>query len=324
MSFSDSRANVAAGIAIAALLTLCWMIYSPALGGTFLFDDWHNLSGLSKISDFNSALQYVLSGTAGPSGRPLALATFAFQAAQWGGSASPFLQINILIHLLNGLLVYLFFLQLAHTQRVSSVDAQLVAITAVAFWLFMPLLASSTLMVVQRMATLSACFMLVGLNCYLWFRTRIDLNPHTALFAMGLTIAFATSLAILAKENGALLPSLILVLELTLLRRPAGIDLGKWRSWQLAFLLLPTLAIATFLILQTPYSRAMVLQKDFTAWERLLTEAQILWQYLFHAAVAKPFEFGPFHDDYLISRSILEPLTFLAIAAWVAVLAGRH
>ena len=152
---------------VAVLLLVAWLLYRPALGGAFLLDDLPNLNGLSSVSDLGSALQYVLDGRAGPSGRPLSLASFALQADSWGGPARPFLEINLLVHVLNGLLAYLFCFQLAKATRAKETNANIVAVAALAVWIVMPLLATSSLMVIQRMATLAAFWMLVGLNAHL-------------------------------------------------------------------------------------------------------------------------------------------------------------
>ena len=86
---------------LTALVAIGWLIYTPALSGTFLLDDYSNLAGLQSVDDFRSALYFVLSGDSGPLGRPLALASFVPQAAAWELDATPFLRVNILIHLLN-------------------------------------------------------------------------------------------------------------------------------------------------------------------------------------------------------------------------------
>ena len=232
---------------VAAMLLIGWYIYQPATSSVFLLDDRPNLAGLAEVGDARSALQFVTSGSAGPVGRPLALATFLPQAAMWDDSAAPFIQVNILIHLVNGLLAWLFFLQLVRARKHDDRDGSLIAIGAMALWLFLPLLASSSLMIVQRMATLAATFILLGLNGYLYARAHARSGSGVAITGMTASIVIGTALAVLAKENGAVLPSLVLVIEATLLRSPANVDPVNWRRWRLVFLVLPTLAIFVFM-----------------------------------------------------------------------------
>ena len=310
------------GAAIAAVLLLGWFIYQPASNSVYLLDDRSNLSGLASVTDAETALQFVVSGTAGPVGRPLSLATFIPQATMWDESAAPFLRVNIAIHLLNGLLACFFFLQLARAHRGDDPNNRLIAIGAMALWLFLPLLASSSLMIVQRMATLTATFVLLGLNAYLYFRSRIETESNPALIGMSLSLVLGTMLAVLSKENGALLPTLVLVMEATLLQAPARVSSRSWRTWRIVFLGVPTLAIAYLLLSHLPYPEDTVLRRGMTAWERLMTQAQILWEYLFNAFVARPAEYGPFHDSYPVARSITNPVTLAAVISWLLVIAG--
>jgi protein O-mannosyl-transferase len=307
---------------VAAMLLIGWYVYQPATSSVFLLDDRPNLSGLAEVSDTGSALQFVTSGSAGPVGRPLALATFLPQAAMWDVSAAPFIQVNILIHLVNGLLAWLFFLQLLRARKDNDLDGNLIAIGAMALWLFLPLLASSSLMIVQRMATLAATFILLGLNGYLYARAHTGSSSRIALSAMTASVVAGTLLAVLAKENGAVLPGLVLVIEATLLRSPTNVDPANWRRWRLVFLMLPTLAIVLLLASKLPYPEDLVLRRGMTGWERLLTQAQILWEYLFNALVARPSQFGPFHDSYPVTRSILNPTALAAVASWIVVIGG--
>lgn len=317
MLSKPARESLVYGGGVAAVLLLGWFLYEPALSSVFLLDDRPSLFRLTSILDMESALLFTFSGTAGPIGRPLSLATFVPQAGMWDLSAAPFLIVNVLIHLLNGLLVYYFFRQLARERRLARRDIQLVAIAAMALWLFMPLLASSSLMVIQRMTTLSAMFVLITLNIYISARTLIQSRPRTALLGMSASLVLGTLIAVLAKENGALLPSLLLVLEATLLTRPQSLTPMKWRTWQTLFLGAPTLLIVGFLLSNVPYSNQVTIRKDFTGVERLLTEARVLWEYVCNAFIAQPSQYGPFHDGYPVADSLTDPITLFAVFGWL-------
>ena len=65
------------------ILLLAWYCYSASFGAAFQLDDQANLSGLATVSDWQTGVNFVTTGGAGPTGRPLALLTFALQAAQW-------------------------------------------------------------------------------------------------------------------------------------------------------------------------------------------------------------------------------------------------
>lgn len=313
------RDGILAVVTAVAVLLFGWFAYQPALSGPFLLDDVGNLGGLRNVDDSASALHFLLSGSAGPTGRPIALASFLPQAGSWKDGAAPFLTFNILLHLCNALLLAAFVYRLSLARGTPRADARYVALASMALWLFMPLLATATLMIVQRMTTLSATFMLLGLNGYLYARRSIERNPTAALTGMSVALVLATCLALLTKESGALLPVLVLVIEVTLLQPPDSLRTARWRAWASVFLVLPLVLIAGYLATRVPYSESLVLKKDFTGAERLLTESRILWEYLLNAFLPRPGEYGPYHDAHAVARSLFGPVTFLAVTSWLVV-----
>lgn len=309
-------------VTVTALLGLCWIAYAPALSGSFLYDDWHNLAGLASVDDTFSASQFVFSGHAGPLGRPLSLATFVPQAEYWDDDARPFILVNILVHLANAALVFVLLLSIGRNAGNREKEAYAAAIAGTALWAFMPLLASASLLVVQRMATLATLFCLLGLVVYLHFRRTIDTRPRRSLVGMSVTLFACTGLAVLCKENGAVLPSLALVLESTVLNPPRSMASRQWRGWKLAVLGVPTVLVGAVLATQLPYSTMTELQRGFSGAERLLTQTVILWEYLARAFFAQPWKLGPFHDDHEVFRSLASPEALCAALAWCAALSA--
>lgn len=307
-------------LAIVALLVAGWFIYRPALTGTFLLDDLPTLGDLRSVDDMNSALHFVLSGFAGPLGRPIALASFLPQASAIGLNAEPFIRVNILIHLLNGLLVFAFARKLGLNALSDRRSAPALALGVTAVWLFMPLLASSSLLIVQRMTTLSATFVLAGLNAYLIARGRLETRPNAALLFMSLALVLATLLATLTKENGALLPVFVLVLEATILSPPQSLPRSRWSAWRGLFLAVPALLVFVYLLSNIPYSGDIVAIREFSASERLFSEARILWEYLFNAFFGWGGQLGPFHESRSVDSLLTEPWTIVALAAWIVVI----
>lgn len=315
-----SRDKLLTGLLVGVVLATGWFAYQPALSGAFLLDDVANLGDLAAIDDAGSALHFVLSGTAGPIGRPLALASFLPQADEWERGARAFLIINVVIHLVNALLVGAFLYLLSRARDVGVSESRYVALSAMALWLCMPLLASSTLMVVQRMTTMSAMFVLLGLNGYLIARGSIERNGNKALSGMSVALIIATAMAVLTKESGILLPVLILVVEMTLLSAPKCLSGVTWRVWSTLFLVVPAAVIVTYVATRLPYSESLVLRRDFSGWERLLTQARVLWEYLANGFIPRPGQYGPFHDAYPVSRTLLDPATLAAVAGWLVAL----
>lgn len=320
MIASQPRHQAVSILVLLSGLLLAYFCYRPGLGADFHFDDRSSLAGIEQIEDARSALEFTLSGTTGPLGRPLALASFLVNRPSWPHDPAGFLYTNLLIHLINGLLVAWLILQISSIRKEPANRAGYTAALTSIAWMVLPILASTSLLVVQRMTSLSATFVLLGLVCYLLCRHGIHRRPGWALTGMSASLVVFTLLAVLTKENGALLPVFALVVEEILLPRPRGLSTNAWRAWRSVFLWLPALLIAGLLASMVPYSEAAASMRGFSAWERLLTQAAILWEYLFHAFIPTDTkQLGPFQDTYRASRSILEPLTFLAVAGWLTV-----
>jgi len=308
------------GLALWLLLLIVYGLYLPGQFGVMHFDDEVNLHGLSQVQDGWTALMFTASGESGPLSRPIALASFLLNWGDWPVYPRGFLYINILLHLLNGALLAWFTLRLvqlvnpALTRR-----AEWIALGAAALWLVMPLLASTSLLIIQRMASLSATFVLAGLLTYVMGLSREVAGQVTGgriLQATG--IGLGTLLAVFTKENGILLPLYALILEVTVLTGVSG--LSAWRRWRLLLLALPSLAIFAMLAWKT--SPAAFAFREFTLSERLLTQPIILWDYVRLALMPSGASaFSPFYDDYPIARSLLNPPTaLLAILAWLVLL----
>lgn len=310
---------ICALLLLAALIAVGWA-YSPGLGGDFLFDDQPNLSGLAGLTDTRSKAEFIFSGSAGPLGRPIALATFLLHPHAWPDAAGEFIGTNIQIHLLNGFLVAWLLLLICRAREVDATRSTYTAVIGATLWSTLPILASTSLMIIQRMTSLSATFTLLGIIGYLLARRHLDARTGLALTGMSISLVLFTVLAIFTKENGALLPVLVLIIETTLLARPQPLNLGAWRIWSGIFLWLPLAMILSVLAVQLPYADITIQMRGFTAWERLLTQSVILWEYLFHAFLPLDTDnFGPFQQGHRIFSSLAEPAALGATTAWFLV-----
>lgn len=309
-----------AQLAFVAALLLAWVCYQPAINDAFQLDDRANLEDLQQVKDFDSGLDYVLAGGAGPLGRPIALLSFAMQAQSWEQGAANFIRANILIHILNAVLLAFCVMRLSLCMSMARDRALSNAALVAGVWVLLPLLATSSMLVVQRMTTLSATFALLGLAGYLLARTRLPARPRPALFWMSVSLVLGTSLSVLCKESGLLLPVFVLVLEATVLKTPPNFARKLWRGWQIVFLGLPLLIILAYLATTVPYPEALALRRGFSGGERLLTEAQLLWVYLFKALYGHPDGLGIFQEAPAVARELAKPGTLAAVVSWLTLL----
>jgi tetratricopeptide (TPR) repeat protein len=124
---------------------------------------------------------------------------------------------------------------------------------------------------------------------------------------MTVSIGLGTILATFSKENGALLPLLVLVIEFC---NPNKNNLPKWQ-WRAACLWLPSLAIALMLWHYVDFSQDPWSNRIFNQKERLLTEGRIVVDYLAQLYIPKIEGYGFFQDGFLVSKSWLSPISTL-------------
>ena len=155
---------------LTAILFVCaaFTIYSPSLNGEFIFDDHAiqkdsltHITHLSQLPDLVAAKAV---------GRRIGFVTFALNY-YWGG-LDPFGYhlVNIIIHALNGLMLFLLsftMLALFSGKREDSKGILLVAFLGSLLWLVHPLQSQAVAYIIQRLTSLCTLFFLLSLFCYL-------------------------------------------------------------------------------------------------------------------------------------------------------------
>lgn len=306
-------------IILAAGLLTVLTLYSMGWSGTLHFDDESNLGGLYGVSDWTSAVRFSLSGEAGPTGRPLARATFALQHEAWP-DPRPFLIANTVLHLVNGLLCFLlaggvFALVLDNRKA-----TEWLALAVALIWTASPLLASANLMVVQRMTGLSGFFVLLSALIYLVARRNYQPTSLSSNLALAGIVGTGTLLAGLSKENGFLLPVFLLLIERLLVPSSSNRLIPLARPFLLIVLAFPALMIIGYLVYRGVLPAGYQF-RDFTALERLMTQPVAIMDYMRQLVIPDPYAMTPFHDNFPASSGLWSPpSTVLALLAVLALL----
>jgi tetratricopeptide (TPR) repeat protein len=295
-------------------ITAAVIAYWPGLHGPFVFDDFGSIDALGRmggVTDWASFRAFVFGGHAGPTGRPLALLTFLADATHWPADSWPFKRTNLVIHLINSLLLGAVMRQILRALSYPAREAAWISLLAAAIWLLHPFLVSTTLYVVQRMAQLATLFVFAGLLVFVRARRQIGDDPVRAYRTMSVALPVFTLLSMLSKENGILLPLLAGVIEYTVFR-PRTAPLHRY--WTLLFIGVPSLAVLLYLGFRSADGRFFeaVEPRDFSRWERLLTEPRVLADYLRHWFVPELYTAGVFQDHVQKSTGLTNPLTTLS------------
>lgn len=316
-------------LALVLVIGATVITYLPGLNGPFLFDDNIHITQnpqvqISELSLGSLTQAWNSSFASGISSRPLAQLSFGINHAMGGLSPYGYKATNLAIHLLNGLLVYLLAGYLARTtpklnkSPEASSRRHWFVLAVTALWLLHPINLTSVLYVVQRMALLSTFFLLAGLCFYV--SGRLALSAGRGGLWRIITAFPVAAVGFLAKENVALFPVFLLVLEFTLLRR---LDQPNSRPF---LLLVWALGIGLPLVLGAVYllTHDTLLNfsgRPFSLDERLLTQARALWFYLVMIIAPSVQSLGFSHDDFILSTNLLNPATTLAaVLSWIVLI----
>lgn len=310
--------DLRAGILLFAILLATWWALAPGRAGTFHFDDYWTLRELVEINDDPSLdrhAEYVITGISSSLGRPLTLATFAVQHASWSRNPGDFIRVNILLHLLNGALLFWCLLRLAAlAPRWSN---PYIPLSVTALWLLAPLHAGAVLYIVQRMAVFAGTFMLLGWLLYLGGRLdALGGNLRRGYLRMSLGLGAGTAIGVLAKENAALFPIMIALSEWTLLRQtPRPLH---WRPWAAVFLAFPATLLFGYIVLKWPDWVQLADKQGYTPGQRVVSESRVLFMYLKKLFLPSLYNIRLLYDDLALSRSLIDPpITAVAAGAWV-------
>jgi len=292
------------------ILLLTVTTYWTGLSGNFLFDDYPNLKDLGTygvIDSWEKVRNFVSNGFAGPTGRPISLLSFLIDANTWPADPYPFKYTNLMLHLLNGVLLCWSILLLLKNYNYKEQQALWIALVASAIWLLHPYFVSTTLYIVQRMAQLATLFSLIGIIGYLKYRLYLSAKPIKAYVGMTIFLGLSTVLATYSKENGALLPFLILVIEFC---NPNRNNQPVWQ-WRAIFLWLPSIAMLVLLSKYVTFSQNPWPNRNFNMIDRLYSEARIVTEYLYNLVIPQVELRGLYQDGYIVSKSLFNPSTTL-------------
>lgn len=327
-------------IALTAALLITAALYWSGLHGGFLFDDFPNIvdnSGVQpQTADVASLIRAALSSPASDFKRPLASLSFAVNYLATGLDPYWMKLTNLIIHLLNGLLVFFLTRSLLGYEKSASSKRQreIVAILIAFGWLLLPINLTAVLYVVQRMESLANLFVLTGMIGYLAGRKRMLDSPAAAapvarrsnwaaLLLCVISLTIPTAVGCLAKETAVMLPLYAFLIEWVLFgftRFPSNTPNFRTRfgniDWRIVALFFVVLVIP--FILGIGWLLPGVLKPDtwiargFTLNERLLSEARIVVSYIAWTLLPIPNELSFYHDNFEVSTGLLTPLTTLA------------
>ncbi|WP_157497055.1 tetratricopeptide repeat protein [Hahella ganghwensis] len=282
-----------------------------------------NLVALGNgVTDWESAFQFIFSNTSGKLGRPVSMASFLLSDQYWPAPSYSFKYVNLMIHLLCGVLIFYLVYRLLLLVETKPHSACLIAALVGGVWLIHPLNVSTVLYVIQRMTQLSALFSLCACIFYIVGRDRMQANRKFGLLFVMLAIMPFSALAVLSKENGILALLFLLIIEWVFFQKNKRT--AYFKVIYFSGVIFPLLILVGYFVINMDSLLRPYENREFTLQHRLLTEPRILFDYIGYILAPRSYGSGLMHDDFVVSASLLEPWTTLSalVAIFVLVVAA--
>jgi tetratricopeptide (TPR) repeat protein len=302
---------------VAAVLTVG--LYWSTRNYDFVFDDSQNIVDNPHIQVNSLSIDRLKRAGFDSYAARRPLANWSFMLNYMHGELDPagYRIVNIGIHIVNAALAYWLVFQLflidarlrldlkeSKGRKKLRTPAAIGAAAVVLIWIVHPLHVNAVTYVVQRMASMSAMFIMTTLCLYIYGRrskaSKVQLVSFTAA-------AVSWILAMLTKEIAITLPLIIFLLEFYFFR-----DLDrKWGLRQLT-ICVPVIVLGVLAVCFTLAPVESILNtyeiRDFNMSERVMTQWRVLIFYISLIYLPMPGRLTLDHQ-IITSRSIIDPIT---------------
>ena len=294
-------------------LVAVFIAYGPALDGPFLLDDSYLPYMQPQFA--TAPLTAWLKGV-----RPLLMLTYWINYQISGEATNSYHIFNVILHFLNGILIYLVVSKLSETARgtrFSLSPPSLVPGFAAALFLLHPLQTESVSYIASRSETLSVFFFLAAFTVFL-LQNRDRKGVGTS-FPTAAAILLLFGAACLTKEHTAILPALLLLTDYYW--NPAFSLSGIRQNWRVyvPMALAGALGLAYVWKVLSASTSAGFAMKDLTWYQYFFTECRAFWHYV----LLYLFPFGQNIDhDFPVSHTVSEYGAIVGLVALLALVAA--
>jgi tetratricopeptide (TPR) repeat protein len=310
------------------LFLLVFCIYSNSFEASWHMDDYPNIVDNARLHPSNlkpqSLYQSFFASPQRPDKlyRPAACLTFALNWYWGADDVSGYHLVNIIIHLLTAIFLFLTILKLFDSPNLKGKyerSSYFISLLATLFWVLNPIQTQAVTYIVQRMTAMAAMFYILSIYFYVRARTN-DVFLNQLLSYLGCCLSFVLALA--SKQNAAALPLALILVEFIFFQ-----NLSRSRT-RIAFVgiiagcgIIFFLASVIFFFQGDPLSFLNYGSRGFSPLQRLMTEPRIVIFYLSQIFYPVPTRLSIEHD-VIISTSLLHPWTTLPGILLVLVLIG--
>ena len=295
-------------VALLVAVVSVFEVYGPALHGPWFFDD----TQLPYMQPHyaGAPLRAWMAGV-----RPVLMASFWLNFQQVGSEDTyPYHLVNVLLHLLNGVLVYLIVRKiLGYRGEANKINTEILSSFGAGLFLLHPVQTESVSYIASRSETLSVFFVLSSFALFLYRRkTEIDFPTSIAVLAL-------TGLALLSKEHAAALLGVWLLTDFYW--NPGFSSRGIRGNWRLYTLALAGAAAAAAFVWKSLSTAATAGfgMKDLPWYEYFFSQWRAMIDYfrLFVLPIGQNLDY-----DFPVSRTIVGHGAILALVVLLAAIAA--
>lgn len=304
---------------ISALLLWVTALYYQGLTGPFTLDDLLIFPSTQLVDpNYHNVMRTLSLQESGIFGRPIPVLSFIFNHQYLGAAPFGYKSVNLALHLINTLLVFTFTFAiiktLKKTPETSLVNPFSLALITATIWAIHPIQVSTVLYVYQRMTLFSTFFTLCALICYFEARTKMY-KPKYCVFLLFFLFPIMQVCAIASKENGALIPLYITLIEVIIFRCVFTNYFEKniIKIFFGCFVALPIALAFYYFSTHIPQIMEGYNGRDFTLPDRIRSETVALVFYLKLMLLPNISEMSLFHDGFPIYREISQKVFWSAL-----------
>ena len=217
-------------LALALIVIAGSVFYSNSFNASFQFDDANVIVLNEKISDMRNYANTNFWSKINI--RPLSYSSFALNYAIHGENVWGYHLVNLLIHLINGFLVFIlarFLIRLTRNDRLSEQSANIISLFIALLFLLHPLQTMGVTYIVQRMTSMAAMFYLLAVFLYGKGRLAYIENKSKRHSYLLLSASVVSGiLGVLSKQTAITFPLAFLFFELYFIRSKEGTYFKKY------------------------------------------------------------------------------------------------
>ena len=308
-------------LSILLIAVVSTAIYANTLKNGFVYDDRYSIVNNDLIKDFGNWLKLLTRDYFNLSGemsyRPVVTLSYFFDYALFGMKPWGYHLINILIHAINGALVYMFIMLIMPPSTISHTLLAVNCLPLLVSLLFVthPILTEAVNAVSFREDLLAFLFYAATLSAYLLLRSKFrqPLSP-SLLYAISCLLYF---LALLSKEMAATFPLIVYCYEWIYNDKKKGVGSILFNRYNMGYMAVTALYLyIRFYYFHNPQESEVI---TWSIMERFLTIPYLLVSYLkltlFPVSLSVDYYLTPVKSLFSISFLLPSAILLLLLAA---------